>query len=29
MNARLERRQEIKKAHGESFGPGPTERKAE
>jgi NADH-quinone oxidoreductase subunit C len=26
-NARLERRQEIKKAHGESFGPGPIERR--
>jgi NADH-quinone oxidoreductase subunit C len=26
-NARLERRQEIKKAHGESFGPGPMDRK--
>jgi NADH-quinone oxidoreductase subunit C len=29
MNARLERRPEIKKAHGESFGPGPVERKKE
>jgi len=26
-NARLERRKEIKKAHGESYGPGPIERK--
>jgi NADH-quinone oxidoreductase subunit C len=26
-NARLERRQDIKKAHGESYGPGPIERK--
>ena len=27
-NARLERRRDIKKAHGESYGPGPIERKA-
>ncbi len=26
-NARLERRQDIKKAHGESYGPGPIERR--
>ena len=26
-NARLERRQDIKEAHGESYGPGPIERK--
>jgi NADH-quinone oxidoreductase subunit C len=26
-NARLERRKDIKKAHGESYGPGPIERK--
>jgi NADH-quinone oxidoreductase subunit C len=27
MNARLERRQDIKAAHGEAHGPGPIERK--
>jgi NADH-quinone oxidoreductase subunit C len=27
MNARVERRQDIKDAHGESFGPGPVEKK--
>src|SRR2546421_3140699 len=27
INARLERRRDIKKAHGESYGPGPIERK--
>jgi NADH-quinone oxidoreductase subunit C len=27
LNARIERRDDIRKAHGESFGPGPVEPK--
>jgi hypothetical protein len=27
MNARLERREDVRKAHGEAYGPGPIEPK--